>query len=95
MESALAPPTRLIEYPNDLSGCDSVEIGSKRLLYMCSNSNISKHFVIVLGYYAGQKEDFVTKDLIEPVDDWSRAAIKEVLARSLAQEYADAQVFFL
>lgn len=102
MESALAPPVRLIEYPNDLSGCDSVEIGGKHLLYMCSSNSGSiaegkkKHFVIVLGYYAGQREDFVTKDLIEPVDELNRAAIREALARSsLAQEYAGAQVFFL
>ncbi|HVX02584.1 MAG TPA: hypothetical protein VHA09_05480 [Nitrososphaera sp.] len=100
MESALAPPVRLIEYPNDLSGCDSLEIGSKRLLYMCSNSDGAagkkKHFVIVLGYYAGQREDFVTKDLMEPIDDdLSRAAIREALAGSLAQEYAGAKVFFL
>lgn len=98
MESALAPPVRLIEYPDDLSGCDSVKVGGKRLLYMCSSSDDGKkkkHFVIVLGYYAGQKEDYVTKDLIEPVEGWSRTAVREMLAGSLAPEYADSQVFFL
>ena len=94
MESALAPPTRLIEYPNDLSGCDFAEIGGKRLLYMCSTSGDS-HFVVVLGYYAGQKENFVVKDLIEPVDESGRNMVKAVLARLAWPQYGDAHVFFL
>lgn len=95
MESALSPPVRLIEYPNDLSGCDIVDIESRQLLYMCSNIDAGRHFVIVLGYYAGQREDFVTKELIEPVDDLNKSEIKKVLVGSLAEKYADAQVFFL
>ena len=94
MESALAPPARLIEYPNDLSGCDFVEMAGRRLLYMCPISG-DAHFVVVLGYYAGQKEDMVVKDLIEPVDDSSKGAIKAVLARLVSPEFADAHVFFL
>jgi hypothetical protein len=94
MESALAPPARLIEYPNDLSGCDFVEIAGRRLLYMCPISGGS-HFIVVLGYYAGQKEDVVVKDLIEPVDDSSKGAVKAVLERLVSPEFADAHVFFL
>jgi hypothetical protein len=94
MESALAPPARLIEYPNDLSGCDFVEIAGRRLLYMCPISG-DLHFVVVLGYYAGQKEDVVVKGLIEPVDDSSKGAIKAVLARLVSPEFADAHIFFL
>lgn len=84
----------MIEYPTDLSGCDFVEIGQKRLLYMCSTSG-GAHFVVVLGYYAGQKEDVVVKDLIEPVDDSGRNTVKAMLARMVSPEYADAHVFFL
>lgn len=94
MESALAPPARLIEYPDDLSGCDFVEIAGRRLLYMCPISGDSR-FVVVLGYYAGQKEDVVIKDLIEPVDDSTKGTVKAVLARLVSPEYADAHVFFL
>jgi hypothetical protein len=95
MESTLISPARLIEYPNDLSGCDALEMGYKRLLYLCSHMDGGTPFVVVLGFYAGQKEDFVTKDLIEPVDESNHYSIKEVLARSLASEYSDAHMFFL
>jgi hypothetical protein len=95
MESALAPPVRLIEYPNELSGCDIVEIGGRQLLYTCPNIDGGKHLVVVLGYYIGQREDLVTKGLIEPIDDLNKAAIKEVLVGSLAKQYTNAQVFFL
>ncbi|MEW5839714.1 hypothetical protein [Nitrososphaera sp.] len=96
MESTtLVQPPRLIEYPNDLSGCDALELGHRRLLYMCSKSDGGTAFVVVLGYYAGQKDDFVTKDLIEPVDESSHYSIREVLTRSLAPEYAGAHMFFL
>jgi len=87
---------RLIEYPNDLSGCDAIELGGgKRLLYMCSHSDGGTPFVVVLGFYAGQREDFVTKDLIEPVVDSEHHTIKEALSSSLAPEYANAHTFFL
>lgn len=95
MESTLVSPARLIEYPNDLSGCDALEMGHKRLLYLCSHMDGCTPFVVVLGFYAGQKEDFVTKDLIEPVDESNHHSIKEVLTRSLAPEYSDAHMFFL
>lgn len=97
MESTtLVQQRRLIEYPNDLSGCDALELRGRRLLYMCSHSDGGTPFVVVLGYHAGQKEDFVTKDLIEPVGDESgHREAKEALSRSLAPEYANAHVFFL
>jgi hypothetical protein len=96
MESAtLVHPTRLIEYPNDLSGCDALEMGHKKLLYLCSKSDGGMPFVVVLGFYAGQKEDFVTKDLIEPVDEGNHYSVTEVLARSLAPQYSGAHIFFL
>jgi hypothetical protein len=100
MESTtLVQPTtvqrRLIEYPSDLSGCDAIELGGKRLLYMCSRSDGGTPFVVVLGFYAGQREDFVTKDLIEPIGDEDHHAVKEALSSSLAPEYAKAHMFFL
>jgi hypothetical protein len=84
MESTLVHPTRLIEYPNDLSRCDSLEIGQKKLLYLCSRSEGGMPFVVVLGFYAGQREDYVNKDLIEPVGQSDHHAVTVVLARSLA-----------
>jgi hypothetical protein len=95
MESTLVSPARRIEYPNDLSGCDTLEMGHERLLYLCSHMDGGTPFVVVLGFYAGQKVDFVTKDLIEPVDEGSHYSIKEVLTRSLASEYSNAHMFFL
>lgn len=90
MESALAQPVRLIEYPSDLSGCDSLEINGKQLLYLRSQTGRTQ-FVVVLGFYAGQKEDVVTKDLIEPVHEASR----ESIACRLAPECGQAHIFFL
>lgn len=95
MDSSLVQPARLIEYPNDLSGCDFIDLGSKHLLYMCSHSDSGTPFIVVLGFYAGQKEDVITKDLIEPVGEESRHSIKEVLSRVLAPEYWNASVLFL
>ena len=93
MESALAA-TRLIEYPADLAGCSIIGIGDRQLLYLCSHGN-GKSFVVVLGYFSGQIEDIITKDLIEPVAEESRRRIGEIVAGSLFKEYQDAQIFFL
>ena len=90
MESALAQPARLIEYPSDLSGCDSLAVDGKQLLYLRSQTG-STQFVVVLGFYAGQKEDVVTKDLIEPVHE----ARRETIACTLAPECRQAHIFFL
>lgn len=90
MASALAEPVRLIEYPSDLSGCDSLEVDSRQLLYLRSQIG-SSQFVVVLGFYVGQKEDIVTKDLIEPVHDEG----KEAIACRLAPECGQAHIFFL
>lgn len=94
MESALAASTRLIEYPSDLSGCSIIGIGDRQLLYLCSHGN-GKPFVVVLGFFSGQKEDIITKDLIEPVAEESRHRIGEIVASSLFKEYQNAQIFFL
>ncbi|NOJ28536.1 MAG: hypothetical protein DA330_11055 [Nitrososphaera sp.] len=91
MESLLVQP-RLIEYPNDLSGCDFLQVGEKRLLYLCSHIG-PRAFIVVLGFYHGQKEDFVIKDLIEPVQD--KIEIKDLLSKALTPEYSNAHVFFL
>jgi hypothetical protein len=95
VESALAPLIRLIEYPNDLSECRSIELAGKQLLFIHSNGLSDRRFVIVLGYYVGQKEDFVTKYIIEPADEDSKTRIKELLNTSLAAEYREAEVLFL
>lgn len=96
MEPAtLVHPTRLIEYPNDLSGCDTLEIEKKKLLYLCSKSDGGIPFVVVLGFYAGQKEDFVTKDLIEPIKQCNHLSTTVALSRSLAPQYSSAHIFFL
>ena len=94
MESTFAASTRLIEYPADLSGCSSISVGDRQLLYLCSHGN-GKPFVVVLGFFSGQKEDIVTKDLIEPVADEDRRQMGEIVANSLSDEHANAQIFFL
>ncbi|HEX9678122.1 hypothetical protein [Nitrososphaera sp.] len=90
MESALAQPTRLIEYPSDLSTCNSLAVDGKQLLFLRSQPG-GTQFVVVLGFYAGQKEDVVTKDLIEPVNEASREAI----ACRLVQDCGQAHILFL
>jgi len=96
MESALATTTRLIEYPDDLSGCNSIDFGGRQLLYLCSLGISGKSpFVVVLGFFSGQKEDFITKDLIEPVADDVRHMAQDVVANSLSSEYTSAHIFFL
>ncbi len=94
MESALAASTRLIEYPADLSGCDVVCIGDKQLLYLCSHGS-GKPFVVVLGFFSGQKEDIITKDLIEPVAEESKHQLSEIVANTLSDEHQGAPIFFL
>jgi hypothetical protein len=93
MESALES-MRLIEYPADLSGCSIIGVWDRQLLYLCTHGN-GKPFVVVLGFFSGQKEDVITKDLIEPVSEESRRRIGEVVASSLFEEYQNAQIFFL
>jgi hypothetical protein len=96
MESALATTTRLIEYPDDLSGSNSIDFGGRQLLYLCSlGTGGNSPFVVVLGFFSGQREDFVTKDLIEPVAGEGRRGAEEAVARSLSSEYSHAHIFFL
>jgi hypothetical protein len=94
MESALATTTRLIEYPADLSGCSSVGVGDRQLLYLCSHGN-GKPFVVVLGFFSGQKQDIVTKDLIEPIAEESKQSMGEIVANTLSDEHRGAHIFFL
>jgi hypothetical protein len=86
--------TRLIEYPADLSGCSSAGIDGRQLLYLCSHGN-GRPFVVVLGFFSGQKEDFITKDLIEPVAEESRHRISAIVSDLLFQEHLGAPIFFL
>ena len=92
MESALAP--RLIEYPADLSGCNSIGLGDRQLLYLCTQQGTSA-FVVVLGFFSGQKEDFITKDLIEPVGEDRKTSIGEIVTKLVSAEYPNPHVFFL
>jgi len=94
MESALAASTRVIEYPADLSGCTSVGVGERQLLYLCSHGN-GRPFVVVLGFFSGQKEDIITKDLIEPVTEVSKQSMAEIVTNTLSDEHRGAQIFFL
>lgn len=96
MESSLTTTTpRLIEYPSDLSGCTSLPYDGRNLLFLCSHENGSSPFVVVLGYFSGQKEDFVTKDLIEPVAESSRRRVSDAIAQQTSKEYPGAHIFFL
>lgn len=90
-----AMPTRLIEYPSDLSGCSIISYGGRKLLYICSAEAGSTPFIVVLGFLCGQKQDIVTKDLIEPILEASRHDVADTVARSAPPECAGAQVFFL
>ena len=90
MESALERPIRHIEYPSDLSACDSIEIDGRRLLYLRSQAG-NMQFVVVLGFYAGQKDDVVTKEIIEPVD----ASNQESITCKLAPECGRGRIIFL
>jgi hypothetical protein len=94
MESALAGSTRLIEYPADLSGCDVVGIGDRQLLYLCSHGK-GRPFVVVLGFFSGQKEDIITKDLIEPVPEESKHQLSEIVTNTLSDKHQGTQIFFL
>ena len=96
MESSLASATpRLIEYPSDLTGCTSLQYEGRNLLFLCSHEKGSSPFVVVLGYFSGQKEDVVTKDLIEPVAESSRRRVSDAIGRQIPKEYSGAHVFFL
>ncbi len=66
------------------------------MLYLCSLGLSGKSpFVVVLGFFSGQKEDFITKDLIEPVADGVRRSAQDAVAGSLSSEYSAAHIFFL
>jgi hypothetical protein len=86
---------RLIEYPSDLSGCTSMTHEGRNLLFICSHETESSTFVVVLGYFSGQKEDVVTKDLIEPISESSRRSVGEAVLRQVSQEFSGAHIFFL
>jgi hypothetical protein len=96
MESALAPTRpRLIEYPADLSGCSSLLFHGRNLLYLCSHEDGSSPFIVVLGYFSGQKEDVVTKDLIEPVSESGRKSASDAISHQVPAEYSGAHILFL
>jgi hypothetical protein len=96
MESALASTgPRLIEYPADLSGCSSFAHKGRNLLYLCSHEAGNTPFVVVLGYFSGQKEDIVTKDLIEAVSESGRREVTEAVSKHISKDYSNAHIFFL
>ena len=96
MESSLASTApRLIEYPSDLSGCTSIQYEGRNLLFLCSREEGSNPFVVVLGYFSGQKEDIVTKDLIEPVAESSRRRISDAILKQISDEFSNPHIFFL
>jgi len=96
MESALASTSpHLIEYPADLSGCSTLSYGGRELLYVCSHEAGSTHFVVVLGYFSGQKQDVITKDLIEPVAESDRGNVGGEISKAVPAEYSSAHIFFL
>ena len=94
MSSTFAAAPRLIEYPSDLSGCEAVCIGDKQLLFLPSKGNC-KPFVVVLGFFSGQKEDLIIKDLIEPVAEESKHQLSEIVANRLSDDHQGAQILFL
>lgn len=96
MESAIATTNpRLIEYPADLSGCTSFSYEGRSLLFLCSHEAESSPFVVVLGFFSGQRQDVVTKDLIEPVAESDRRHCSEAVSMRVPKEYSGAQIFFL
>jgi hypothetical protein len=99
MESALARTTttasRLIEYPDDPSGCNFLSYDGRQLLYLNSQEEGSMPFVVVLGFFSGKKKDVITKDLIEPVAQECRCQISELIAKLVSEEYSNAHIFFL
>lgn len=102
MESASASTTtttaaaaRLIEYPDDQSGCNFLSYDGRQLLYLSSQEAGSMPFVVVLGFFSGKKKDVITKDLIEPVAQECRRQISELFAKLMPEEYSNAHIFFL
>jgi hypothetical protein len=96
MESALAPPTRLIEYPTDISDCNIAEVMGKPLLYTCLGGENGLQFVVVLGFHVGRRDDhLIPKQLVEPVDSAAKGKVKEALTSILVQKYKSAKMLFL
>lgn len=93
MENPIA--TRLIEYPSDLSECNSLRLGDKQLLYLCSKTQHGSAFIVILGFFSCQKEDIVTKDLIEPVKKDDRNQVENAVRLSVNAFYSTGSLFFL
>jgi hypothetical protein len=93
--TAAAAAARLIEYPDDPSGCNFLSYDGRQLLYLSSQEADSMPFVVVLGFFSGKKKDVITKDLIEPVAQECRRQISELFAKLMPEEYSNAHIFFL
>jgi hypothetical protein len=93
--STTAAAPRLIEYPDDQSGCNFLSYDGRQLLYLSSQEAGSMPFVVVLGFFSGKKKDVITKDLIEPVAQECRRQISELFAKLMPEEYSNAHIFFL
>ncbi len=51
--------------------------------------------MVVLGFFLGQKQDVITKDLLEPVADADRRQAGEAISKVIPQEYSQSHMFFL
>jgi hypothetical protein len=85
----------MIECPADLSGCSSIKFDGRSLFFACSHDEGSTPFVVVLGFFCGQKEDIVTKDLIEPVPDSGKVGAAEAVAANVPSQYSGAHIYFI
>ena len=93
MASILQSPSRLIECPEDLSGCQTLVLNARRVLYFVIDAEQGDTFVVVLGYFSGQLTDVITKDLIERIEDSSKLAVRDGILESLSNK--NARLLFL
>jgi len=96
MVATLAIPARLIEYPDDVSGCSRLTVGGKDLLYYTIQTRpgfTSGLIVLILGYESGKKQDIITKDLIEPIEKEDRQDIASKVTASLANQPISSVLF--
>ena len=94
MAPILEPSLRLIECPEDLTGCKALSHNGRQLLYFEIGQQDSMTFIIILGYFSGQVQDGITKDLIEPITESNKAIVNEHVLASFPG-IKSARVMFL
>jgi hypothetical protein len=94
MASILEPPSRLIECPADLADCCTLSYDGRQLLYFVIGRERTETFIVVLGFFSGQINDVVTKDLIAPIPDGEKSEIGTRL-RSLLPGVKAPRLMFL